>query len=506
MKIICSILLFVSFNALFVGNCVAGVPVRPRVIVSSDIGGTDADDFQSMVHLLMYADSFDIEGLISSPWGNGRKQNILDVIQYYETDYAKLRTYSTNYPTADALRALTKQGGTNSADLRGYGSPSEGSDWIITCANRPDPRPLWILVWGGIDDVAQALHDDPSIKSKVRVYFIGGPNKKWSTTSYDYIARTHTNLWIIENNSTYRGWFTGGNQTGVYNNATFVTANLAGHGALGNYFTNIANSIKMGDTPSVVYLLGSTPDNPAATNSWGGSFVRAWDRPRYLFDNCQTNPPTSANQVETFCIIELIYRPVADPNPSHTNASLVVDSQSFTGFDDGSGVWHFLFSPKESKTWTYAISSTHTGLNGKTGGFTSANPAASQATNTSSIFTNWWTDDSTPALAEGVNQGAKTVNRWRTNFLDDFALHADRCQTATVSLTPPQLTGLFVSNQLQLSWPSTHIGWRLMSQTNQPPIGLGTNWSYVAGSTQVNLVTIPMGPTNGSGFFRLTCP
>ena len=29
---------------------------RPRVVVSTDIGGTDPDDFQSMVHLLLYAD------------------------------------------------------------------------------------------------------------------------------------------------------------------------------------------------------------------------------------------------------------------------------------------------------------------------------------------------------------------------------------------------------------------------------------------------------------------
>ena len=40
-----------------------------RVMVSTDIGGTDPDDFQSMVHLLVYADCFDIEGLISSPFG-----------------------------------------------------------------------------------------------------------------------------------------------------------------------------------------------------------------------------------------------------------------------------------------------------------------------------------------------------------------------------------------------------------------------------------------------------
>ncbi len=40
---------------------------RHRVIVSTDIGGTDPDDFQSMVHYLVYADVFDTEGIISSP-------------------------------------------------------------------------------------------------------------------------------------------------------------------------------------------------------------------------------------------------------------------------------------------------------------------------------------------------------------------------------------------------------------------------------------------------------
>ena len=49
------------------GGALAGN--RYRVVVSTDIGGTDPDDFQSMVHFLVYADCFDIEGLISSPFG-----------------------------------------------------------------------------------------------------------------------------------------------------------------------------------------------------------------------------------------------------------------------------------------------------------------------------------------------------------------------------------------------------------------------------------------------------
>jgi hypothetical protein len=48
-----------------------------------------------------------------------------------------------------------------------------------------------MLAWGNISDVAQALHDDPGIKSKLRVYWIGGPNKKWGPAAFDYIAREH---------------------------------------------------------------------------------------------------------------------------------------------------------------------------------------------------------------------------------------------------------------------------------------------------------------------------
>ena len=68
---------------------------RYRVIVSTDIGGTDPDDFQSMVHLLLYADIFDIEGLISTSGisGLGRKQDIFDVIDCYEQDYENLNTF-----------------------------------------------------------------------------------------------------------------------------------------------------------------------------------------------------------------------------------------------------------------------------------------------------------------------------------------------------------------------------------------------------------------------------
>jgi hypothetical protein len=411
---------------------------RPRIIVTSDIGGTDFDDFQSMVHLFTYADSFDIEGLISSPYGPGRKEHILKVIDAYERDYPNLKTYSEKYPTPDALRAISKQGAIDSAGLRGFEKPSEGSDWIIKCARRNDPRPLWILVWGGIDDLAQALHDEPSIESKLHVYFIGGPNKKWSAPAYDYIAREHPDLWIIEANSSYYGWFTGGNQSGDLGNDAFVATHVIGHGTLGDFFGGLSfagksrSTIKMGDTPSLVYLLGKTPEDPSK-DSWGGHFVHAWDRPRYVFDHA----PTAADKVETFAIMDIIYRPAAAA-PADVKATLVVDKQNFPGFADDAGAWHFIFSPKEAKTWSYTIKSTHPGLDGQTGGFTSYWPAPEQAAKPSSRYPNWWTDDPDPAVADGVHQGAKTVSRWREDFLRDFAARMNRCAApAGKNVEPP---------------------------------------------------------------------
>ena len=208
---------------------------RPRVIVSTDIGGTDADDFQSMVHFLVYADRFDIEGLISSPYGAGRRDHILQVIDRYAADYPTLKTYSDRYPHPDDLRHSTRQGAIDSAPYQGFARATEGSDWIVRSARRDDPRPLYVLVWGGIEDLAQALHDAPDILPKLRVYWIGGPNKKWSPDAYQYIVDHHPELWIIEANATYRGWFVGGNQSGEWSNDGFAAKHVAGRGALARF-------------------------------------------------------------------------------------------------------------------------------------------------------------------------------------------------------------------------------------------------------------------------------
>src|SRR3954447_11895159 len=100
----------------------APVSQLPRVLVSTDIGGSDPDDFQSMVHLLVYADAIDLEGLVSSPFNRGSKQDILRVIDCYEKDFANLRTWAQRYPTPQALRAMAKQGAMTRPNASGIGA------------------------------------------------------------------------------------------------------------------------------------------------------------------------------------------------------------------------------------------------------------------------------------------------------------------------------------------------------------------------------------------------
>lgn len=421
-----TVVLFSLFVALLPAPAAAPLQSsdpRPRVVISTDIGGTDPDDFQSMVHFLVYADMFDVEGLISSPYGPGRKQHLLQAIDRYADDYGNLATYSSTYPSPDALRAMSKQGAIESG-APGPGRSTEGSDWIVRSARRGDPRPLWVLVWGGIDDLAQALHDAPDILPKLRVYFIGGPNKMWSVDAFAAVERAHPSLWMIEANSTYRGWFTGGDQTGEWGNAAFVAAHVAGRGALGDFFaTQLQGTIKMGDSPSVAYVLQPSRDDPSQPG-WGGRFVRVWDGRTTSF----TRRTTAADRAEAFGIVEFAL-PAPPGMTRERSARMIFDGRiPAPGVLDGRTI-RFRFSPRDAKVWPYVIRSDDPALDGMEGQFTAVMPPAERTRRAASRHSHWWTDDPDPAAAEGVHAGAKSVSRWRQAFLQDFAARMARCAT-----------------------------------------------------------------------------
>jgi hypothetical protein len=392
---------------------------KPRILVSTDIGGTDPDDYQSVIHLLMYADLFQIEGLISSPFGEGRKQDLLDMIDLYEKDFMRLREHASDFPDPDYLRSVCKQGAVPAAPFKGCASSTEGSDWIIRCAGKESDQPLWVLVWGGIEDVAQALHDAPEIKENIRVYWIGGPNKKWSVNAYSYIADHHPDLWMIEANATYRGWFLDEESPEDMTNETFYENYMVGAGAMGRAFKNYYKGIlKMGDTPSLAYLMDGDPEDPLS-ESWGGQFAQISHSSRYLFERNTTISDT----VVAYGTMEWRFSgPDIDIPSDSVCFTLEISNQVWPGYYLGDGVYGVRYSSKKPENCTYLTASDIPELNGRSGQFVSIVPwPGDPAPNDYKLGMNWYSDRPEPEFFLGEQQGAKTVSRHRQEFLSDWA-------------------------------------------------------------------------------------
>jgi hypothetical protein len=276
----------VLFNAVFqvaFGQQLPNPSSTTNIIISSDIGGDDPDDYQSLIHLLVNADKFSIHGLISSPPGKGRVDHIMEVLSAYEHHYNFLISHSRKFPQPDSLRQLTKQGAVDIQSDEMPGELSTGAAWIVKKALDLFPQPLYVLVWGSLTDVAQAVHNNPLIKKNLRVYSIGSWNTKQDPKARDYLFLKHKDLWWIENNTSFRGMYIGGKQDGNLSNTLFVKTYVKDFGALGKLFWEKKKDIKMGDTPSVLYFLSGDPNNPEQP-SWGGSFHKTFKNRNYWTD------------------------------------------------------------------------------------------------------------------------------------------------------------------------------------------------------------------------------
>lgn len=400
------------------------IPVKPRVLISTDIGGTDPDDNQSMIHLLMYSEKFDIEGLVSSPsYGEGNKEEILRSIDLYEKDLPKLQKHVSGLASPEYLRSVTKQGRYGGAPYKGFRTSTQGSDWIVKCAKKKSKRPLWILVWGGLDDLAQALHDKPEIEKHIKVFWIGGPNKKWSANSYAYIAANFPNLWFIESNSSYYGFF-----------SDHVAENISGEnyyknyireaGYLGKAFKNnrYEGRLKMGDTPSLLYMMDGDPNDPRK-ESWGGSYVHINYSPRIVFSRNTTIQDT----VPVFSILEFHFTgPIVNiPRDSACITMTVqaeIGEQKWDGFYLGNGNYVVRYCPKRTEKLTYTVSSDVAGFRKQSGTFFVGNQWPGKHNPTDyGLGQNWYTDRPDPNLYDGIWQGGKTVLKWRSDVLTDWA-------------------------------------------------------------------------------------
>lgn len=400
------------------------VPLKPRILISTDIGGTDPDDNQSITHFLMYSHLFSTEGLVSSPsYGTGNKRELLRMIDLYEKDLPKLQTHRKGYPSPDELRAVCKQGRLGAAPYKGYASSTEGSDWIIACAKKKSRQPLWILVWGGLEDLAQALHDAPEIQKNIKVYWIGGPNKKWSANSYAYIVANFPKLWFIEANGSYNGFFSDSGVPDSLKSRNYYDRYIQGAGSLGKDYKNYYKGVvKMGDTPSLLYTMDGDPNDPFK-EGWGGSFEKFTHSPRIIYDRNTSLTDTAT----VYSVVELRFKgPVVNVPPDSACFTMSVNAkigqQNWAGFYLGEGNYAIRYCPKQTETLTYKMTSPLPGFIEQSGQFVVDNAWPGRPRSTDyALGSNWYTDRSDPALFDGIQQGGKTVLKWRSDVLLDWA-------------------------------------------------------------------------------------
>jgi hypothetical protein len=117
--------------------------------------------------------------------------------------------------------------------------------------------------------------------------------------------------------------------------------------------------------------------------------------------------------------------PYAD-TVSDPYAVLHIGNQSLDAFIKNDTA-RFLFSPKAASRWDYTITSNITTLNHNKGQLTSYPTPASNKLKPSPKIPNWWVDDPSPEYAEDGHIGIKTLNKWRKDFLTDFAKRMERC-------------------------------------------------------------------------------
>jgi hypothetical protein len=274
-------------------------PVKQRVFVLTDITN-EPDDQESLVRLLVYANEYDLEGLVATTSTHLRNQVRRDKIEALVRDYGRVKPFldkhAAGYPDMEYLLSITAEHlPLYSMDGTGKGKDSPGSELLIKAVDRADDRPLWVPVWGGANCLAQALwkvrdtrteKDVQAFVSKLRVYSISdqdfaGPWIRENFPGIFYIVDASAgDSWY----EYYRATWTGISGDRFYKNGPglfmdlvdnpWLAANIReGHGPLAAHYIPFAY-IMEGDSPSFLGLIqnGLGWYLSPAYGGWGGRY------------------------------------------------------------------------------------------------------------------------------------------------------------------------------------------------------------------------------------------
>ncbi|KAH8426999.1 DUF1593 domain-containing protein [Aspergillus melleus] len=132
---------------------------RRRLFLLNDIAN-EPDDAQSLVRLLVYANEFQIKGLVATTswWLNDttRPDQMSDIVGGYAESVENLKKHASGWPEPDDLLDLIKSGSRYGMNGVGENQNSEGSELLVAAVDKSE-EPLWTPVWGGANTLAQAL-------------------------------------------------------------------------------------------------------------------------------------------------------------------------------------------------------------------------------------------------------------------------------------------------------------------------------------------------------------
>jgi len=278
----------------------AAVPTtapKPRIIVISDIGN-EPDDQMSLVRYLTYSNEVETEGLIActSTWlrTNPHPEMMHSVIAAYGQVRDNLLKHGQGWPTQAALDALVTSG------QPGYGMATTGPDKmsagaaeIVAAADRPDPRALWITLWGGANTLAQALihvrdtrtpAEVDKFVAKLRVSSISdqddaGPWMRREFPKLFYIVKPSPPDGEEYQSATWTGisgdlyYRMPGADTSLVTNE-WLDKNIRSKGPLGAHYPKFL-FIMEGDTPSYLGLIPNGLNSDVSPNwgGWGGRYL-----------------------------------------------------------------------------------------------------------------------------------------------------------------------------------------------------------------------------------------
>lgn len=280
--------------------------MKPRLFILTDItscesGVREPDDAQTLVRLLHYANDFEIEGLCAtSNMGHGhvcRPEIIQEIIDAYEQDFPNLSKVDSAFMRPEALRKTVYAGEAVAGpeisveDCVLSGKLSDAARHLISVVDKADTQPLWVVVWGGTADLAQALHSVEQTRNaseyerfaaKLRILAIGDQD-----TTGKWIRERHPSVWYWIKTRSYRGIYRGGDvSTSTYE---WVEQNLTrAKSAMARLYPNYnggdiwwqtlgpVRGVKEGDTPSWLGLIPNglhLPEMPEL-GGWGGRAVK----------------------------------------------------------------------------------------------------------------------------------------------------------------------------------------------------------------------------------------